>query len=202
MKTIFIAGPHGSGKTTLISEMVKQSTKYIKDDFSIDFTNEMDTLPEMTIFEKCLIRLYHRFYTAERAIKKSSDKNDERVLIVDRSLYDSLVYVEVEYKLGELNDWQYNKLKDIILTGLEMIKPYTVILNPDAEEVVNRLEDRRKKGTRKKRDVLCAREDNTTYIGMMNDEFEKLSANDKVLQIRNNGPDDIKMIEEWLGQAI
>ena len=37
MKPIFIAGPHGSGKTTLISKLIVKSDRFIKDDYEIDF---------------------------------------------------------------------------------------------------------------------------------------------------------------------
>lgn len=95
MKPIFIAGPHGSGKTTLISKLIVKSDRFIKDDYEIDFSNDMETLSSMTIFEKCLIRLYHRFYTAELAIKKCGmSKENDKILVVDRSIYDSLVYIE------------------------------------------------------------------------------------------------------------
>ena len=88
MKPIFIAGPHGSGKTTLISKLIVKSDRFIKDDYEIDFSNDMETLSSMTIFEKCLIRLYHRFYTAELAIKKCGmSKENDKILVVDRSIY-------------------------------------------------------------------------------------------------------------------
>ena len=193
MKPIFIAGPHGSGKTTLISKLIVKSDRFIKDDYEIDFSNDMETLSSMTIFEKCLIRLYHRFYTAELAIKKCGmSKENDKILVVDRSIYDSLVYIEVEYKLGELSDEQYHKLREIVDNSLAMIEPYTVVLNPNPEEIVRRLEIRRATGTRKKRDQMCAREDNVDYVGKMNDEFIKIYSNKNVININNNGDEDIK----------
>lgn len=203
MKPIFIAGPHGSGKTTLISNLVSNSDKFIKDDFQIDFSNDMETLPTMTIFEKCLIRLYHRFYTAEFAIKKCMmSDDDEKVLIIDRSIYDSLVYIEVEYELGELTKEQYLKLREIVDNSLDMIKPYTVVLNPNPNEIVNRLNKRRTEGTRKKRDQMCAREDNVDYIGKMNDKFVKIYRNQNVMHIENNEAKDIETINKWIGDAV
>lgn len=203
MKPIFIAGPHGSGKTTLISKLISESDKFIKDDYQIDFSNDMETLPSMTIFEKCLIRLYHRFYTAELAIKKClASGDDDKVLVVDRSIYDSLVYIEVEYKMGELTDEQYNKLREIVDNSLSMIEPYTVVLNPDAEEIVRRLNIRKAAGTRKKRDQMCAREDNVDYVGKMNDEFVKIYSNKNVINIKNNELEDIEKINDWVSNTV
>ncbi|SHO43129.1 deoxynucleoside kinase [Anaerocolumna xylanovorans] len=202
MKPIFVAGPHGSGKTTLISNLIEDSDKFIKDDFQIDFSNEMESLPTMTIFEKCLIRLYHRFYTAQLAIKKCKNSEDDKILIIDRSIYDSLVYIEVEYSLGELTKEQYTKLKEIVDNGLEMIKPYTIILNPDPNEVVNRLNKRRLMGTRKKRDELCAREDNVDYVGMMNDQFIKIYTNENVIPIKNNESGELETIYKWIDEKV
>lgn len=126
MKPIFIAGPHGSGKTTLISKLIVKSDRFIKDDYEIDFSNDMETLSSMTIFEKCLIRLYHRFYTAELAIKKCGmSKENDKILVVDRSIYDSLVYIEVTkdsqmivdttiYESEKIHDNHFRiKLKDV-----------------------------------------------------------------------------------------
>ncbi len=202
MKPIFIAGPHGSGKTTLISKLVGGSSQYIKDDLEFDFSTEIESLPVMTIFEKCLLRLYHRFYTAELAIKKCNETDKDGILIVDRSIYDSLVYIEVEYKLGELSEEQYKKLRNIVDNSLDMIKPYTVILNPEVDEVVNRLMVRRESGSRKLRDKLCAREDNADYVGLMNDEFVKLYNNDRVLRISNNEEADIEIINKWINEVV
>lgn len=202
MKPIFIAGPHGSGKTTLISALTEGKKEFIKDDFEFDFSSEIESLPVMTIFEKCLLRLYHRFYTAELAIKKCSETDREGILIVDRSIYDSLVYIEVEYKLGELTDSQYQRLRNIVDNSLEMIRPYTVILNPEVDEVVNRLMIRRESGSRKLRDKLCEREDNTDYVGLMSDEFVKLYSNERVLHISNNEKADIEIINKWLDEFV
>ena len=187
----------------LISKLIVKSDRFIKDDYEIDFSNDMETLSSMTIFEKCLIRLYHRFYTAELAIKKCGmSKENDKILVVDRSIYDSLVYIEVEYKLGELSDEQYHKLREIVDNSLAMIEPYTVVLNPNPEEIVRRLEIRRATGTRKKRDQMCAREDNVDYVGKMNDEFIKIYSNKNVININNNEDEDIKKINDWINGTV
>lgn len=261
MNVVFISGPHGCGKTAFMEALLEKSEVYIKDSFFLDFVNDlpaishmsifekcllrlyhrfytaqqanlkckknndnkillvdrsiydsivyntvehdMETLSSMTIFEKCLIRLYHRFYTAELAIKKCGmSKENDKILVVDRSIYDSLVYIEVEYKLGELSDEQYHKLREIVDNSLAMIEPYTVVLNPNPEEIVRRLEIRRATGTRKKRDQMCAREDNVDYVGKMNDEFIKIYSNKNVININNNEDEDIKKINDWINGTV
>lgn len=202
MQPIFIAGPHGSGKTTLIKTLSEKSKKFIVDDFKIDFSNEMETLSVMTIFEKCLIRLYHRFYTAQLALQKCNDNKEEKFLLIDRSIYDSLVYINVEYQLGELNEEQYIKLKEIGKNGIRMIEPYTVILNPNPKEIISRLSKRREMGIRKKRDILCKREDNIHYIEMMNSEFVKIYGNKNVIHVHDNKDEDIELIYKWIDDCV
>lgn len=111
-------------------------------------------------------------------------------------------YIEVEYKLGELSDEQYHKLREIVDNSLAMIEPYTVVLNPNPEEIVRRLEIRRATGTRKKRDQMCAREDNVDYVGKMNDEFIKIYSNKNVININNNEDEDIKKINDWINGTV
>lgn len=123
MIPIFIAEPHGSSKTALIDELVKKDTQFEKDDFQIDFLKEFQSMPTMTIFEKCIVRLYHRFYTAELANYKCRNNNtlsEKKFLIIDRSLYDSLVYIQVEKELGELSDSYYKLLLDICQKCIEI----------------------------------------------------------------------------------
>lgn len=85
---------------------------------------------------------------------------------------------------------------------LAMIEPYTVVLNPNPEEIVRRLEIRRATGTRKKRDQMCAREDNVDYVGKMNDEFIKIYSNKNVININNNEDEDIKKINDWINGTV
>lgn len=198
MKPIFISGPHGCGKTAFINELLKNNEVFEKDEFYLDFVNDLATISSMSIFEKCLLRLYHRFYTAEQAILSCQKYTENKILIVDRSIYDSMVYNVVEYKLGTITEWQYNFLMDIAEKALEIIKPYTIILNPATGEVVTYLNGRSKKGERKKRDILCAREDTVEYISLMHEEYEKVSQNFKVLYATGNQAENVQNVNEWI----
>lgn len=81
-------------------------------------------------------------------------------------------------------------------------KRVRLVLNPNPEEIVRRLEIRRATGTRKKRDQMCAREDNVDYVGKMNDEFIKIYSNKNVININNNEDEDIKKINDWINGTV
>ena len=74
MNVVFISGPHGCGKTAFMEALLEKSEVYIKDSFFLDFVNDLPAISHMSIFEKCLLRLYHRFYTAQQANLKCKKK--------------------------------------------------------------------------------------------------------------------------------
>jgi deoxyadenosine/deoxycytidine kinase len=199
MKVVFISGPHGCGKTKLIKELLEDKETFVLNDYDIKFVEELDTIAEMTTFEECLLRLYHRFYTAEQALLKCKENQTDKVCIVDRSIIDSMVYNKVEYDLGTLTEEQYRKLSEISKNAMKIIKPNVIILNPDAKYVVEYLQQRRKTKAREKRDFFCAREDSYEYINNMHKEYERFyDDNNKVLNISSNDKESIKRIYSWI----
>lgn len=203
MTPIFISGPHGSGKTTLLNKLINGSDCFENLDFQIDFLKEFETIANQTIFEKCLTRLYHRFYTGELAIQycKEHAASDKKFLLVDRSIYDSYAYVEVERQLGKLNDYQYNTLVEICKNSLKMINPRTIILNPKGEVTMERLDIRRQSGVRSQRDILCKREDNIDYVSRISTAFKEYAKTENVLEIYDNDDDTILKIKDWLANV-
>lgn len=125
MNVVFISGPHGCGKTAFMEALLEKSEVYIKDSFFLDFVNDLPAISHMSIFEKCLLRLYHRFYTAQQANLKCKKNNDNKILLVDRSIYDSIVYNTVEHNMGTLTEFQYNFLSNIEQKALEIVNPYS-----------------------------------------------------------------------------
>lgn len=200
MPVVYVSGPHGSGKSTLIQKLTALNLGILKNTFEIDFMKDFPSMPTMSIFEKCLLRLYHRFYTAKYA-ESICDQlpDDNKVMLIDRSLYDSLAYINTENELGELSAKEYQTLISISRNAISMINPRTIILNPDVDIVLSRLERRRQMGIRKERDLLCAREDTYTYVNCVHNALEQLQNNGNILYIKDNSDREIEKIIKWLG---
>ena len=128
---------------------------------------------------------------------KCKKNNDNKIFLVDRSIYDSIVYNTVEHNMGTLTEFQYNFLSNIEQKALEIVNPYTVILNPDSKKVVNYLEQRAKRGGREKRNRLCRREDTLEYISMMHDEYSKIACTN-VLYLEGGLEENVKETNEWI----
>ena len=65
---IFVSGPHGGGKSTLIKSLISsKNNMFIENNFDIDFTTDFPSIANLSSFERSLIRLYHRFFIANYA---------------------------------------------------------------------------------------------------------------------------------------
>lgn len=91
---LFCSGPHGSGKTTLISNLIQENVFLLENDFDINFLENFNTIKLMSDFERCLLRLYHRIYVQNYA---TSNIKKNKTIVVSRSVYDSFAYVETYY---------------------------------------------------------------------------------------------------------
>lgn len=190
---VYISGPHGSGKTTLIEKLLKADLSLCESSFEIDFLKEFPTISYMTPYERCVLRTYHRLFVGEYNTRKEG--ND--IILVSRGIYDSIAYGATEYALGEMTKEEYGVLQKINALGIAR-RPLTIILNPPVDIILERLTERRKKGTRKERDIMCAREDTYEYVKLVHDELEKYKDNADVLYILDNDKDNIEKVLEWI----
>ncbi|MCM1285684.1 MAG: deoxynucleoside kinase [Acetobacter sp.] len=204
---IYISGPHGSGKTTLINK-IKNEEIFIENDFDINFLKQFPSMAIMNAYECCLLRLYHRIYTAIYASQKVEKANSfakcksSEFLLVSRSIYDSLVYSQTEYSLGQMSKDEYNTLNTIAMNALQYINPYVIILNPSIDTILARLEKRKRFNERVEREKLCAREDTYEYVKKVHEAFLKYKDNDNVLYLTDNDDDSIQQIVKWIEKLI
>jgi len=195
--TIFVSGPHGSGKTTLINQLLKEHSIFQENNFEIDFTQEFPSIKTMTFFERCLLRLYHRLYVG-RYSGELSLKNPDNIIITSRSIYDSAAYIKSYREMNWLTDEQTDKMNFIIQHSDHA--PYTIILNPTFRTIKSRLEKRRNIGIRKTRDEVFSYEDSDVFIQSMHESFSGFRDLKNTLYIEDNGKKEIDVILDWVKQ--
>ena len=190
---VFYSGPHGSGKTTLISNLIRENTFLLENDFDINFMENFKTIKIMSDFERCLLRLYHRIYVQNYAASKV--KNNKTIL-VSRSVYDSFAYVETYYQLGKISDKEFNIINKIKDSYVDL--PQTVILNPPVEIIMKRLKKRFENDERPERKEIFNAEDRIEFVSLLHDNFSKYKNDSNILYLENNEVEDRLKIKKWI----
>ena len=120
-------------------------------------------------------------------------KNCEKNILVSRSVYDSFAYADTYYQLRKISEEKYNIINSIRKSLPNL--PKTVILNPDVEIIMERLEKRRMNKERPERDATFRREDQFDFVKMLHANFKKYK---NVLYIKNNEQVEIDKVMEWI----
>lgn len=198
-KAIFFSGPHGSGKTTLIQKLVNETNSdiYFRENvMDINFLSDFPSIKLMNDFERCLLRFYHRFFVANYVLSDLPSIRDNVCALVSRSIYDSYAYIDVYQKLGKFTTNE-QKILSNILSGT-CIKPYTVILNPPIDIIMQHLKKRNDMHERDDRKQVFGNEDSVEFVTMLYSSFRKMRDLDNVLYIENNEMKDIDKIINWV----
>ncbi len=195
MTPLFLSGPHGGGKTTLTKALLTQSSTFVENDFDIDFTTDFPSLSSLSHFERCLMRLYHRFFITNYA-RTQSLEHPERCIITNRSVYDSEAYTNVYRDLGWISEAQFQKLT-LVLQNFNP-RPATVILNPPVEIIKQRLHGRRSAATRVNRDTIFANEDSDEFIERLQAYFATYKNEENVLYLENNDQNEQVQVSRWV----
>ncbi|KKT20947.1 hypothetical protein A3G55_00320 [Candidatus Giovannonibacteria bacterium RIFCSPLOWO2_12_FULL_44_25] len=191
---IFISGPHGGGKSTLLNKLSGVSNLFLENNFDIDFTVDFPSLSSLSHFERSLIRLYHRFFIAHYANSLAKSCPD-KFIITNRTIYDSEAYINVYRKLNWISKAEFETL-DFVMKNFGD-RPNAIILNPSLHTIKSRLRTRRDMATRTNRDKVFVGEDTDTFLSNLHNYFQRFKHTASVLYIKDNGNAEIKKIISW-----
>ena len=144
---VFVSGPHGSGKSTLIKNLVERIpnavSPVLKTRTPQFYWGGDEKVVDVDFFHRQALKY------AQRSIENYeylmfAKKEQKRLIIGDRCIYDAHAYRQAGIKLKWLTPEQdaeiENKLQ--ILNKLELLNPYCIILNPGFEICKEHLEKR------------------------------------------------------------
>ncbi|MBI4095006.1 MAG: deoxynucleoside kinase [Candidatus Liptonbacteria bacterium] len=192
---IFISGPHGGGKSTLVDKLKNSSDLFLENDFDIDFTIDFPSISSLSHFERSLMRLYHRFFITNYA-QKLAKENPVKVILTNRTVYDSEAYINAYHELKWISEDQFQKL-DFVIKNFSL-RPYAIILNPPLEVIKNRLGKRRDEATRTNRDKIFKNEDSDEFLENLYNYFTKFKNRNGVVYVEDNNEIAIQKITAWV----
>ncbi len=193
---IFVSGPHGAGKTTLTQRLLNNhKNMFMENSFDIDFVKEFPSIKFLTDFERSLLRLYHRIFRTYYAYTLAK-KHPRKIILTNRSVYDSEAYIKAYTKRKLISDDEFNRLSLIIKNC--SFTSYTIIMNPRFNIIKERLQNRKKKGMRKKRDALFKHEDLDDFVQLLHKSFKKFQYHPNILYIEDNSNKEIEKIIRWI----
>ncbi len=191
---VFISGPHGGGKSTLI-EKLKRTDLFLENNFDIDFTVDFPSISALSHFERSLLRTYHRFFIAGYA-QKLAKENPGKVILTNRTIYDSESYINAYHELKWITEDQFQKLNFVISNFT--FRPHAIILNPPLEIIKSRLGKRRGEATRTNRDIIFKNEDSDEFLDKLRHYFTQFQDRDGFVYVEDNDDTAIQKIIDWV----
>jgi len=190
MNLVFISGPHGAGKTTLVERLQQEYDKILIPELKT-ITPKFHTNPADRQRLKLSQKAIENFEALEIA-----RENPDRIVIGNRCRYDCDAYSLAFYRLGWVSQEDHRRLVEIARFAFtaELYSPYAIILNPPFEIVRERLQGRWKKEEKK------WNEENLDYCRIACDAYLQFEGNPRILYLKDS--DNIDKVIELLNQTL
>ncbi|HIH12763.1 TPA: deoxynucleoside kinase [Candidatus Woesearchaeota archaeon] len=159
---IYLSGPHGAGKTTLVQQLLHSNPK----DLAV-YPEDGFTFPkvEQPYYERLKAKLLRYYF---ESLDQGKQDQAGKVLLCNRCVYDSDAYINAYYSLG----WINKKEKDDLQAIEELVFPSkpeaAIILNPSLGTLKKQLHHRWNQGT------IKWNEENSDYLQAAHDAFQQL----------------------------
>ena len=190
---VYISGPHGSGKSTLVSRL-KEISPELQVQEQLAHLESLQEMTERAIWRTALHAIEHRMNLTK------AERCPDQTIIGDRCYFDDLVYWRAFLRLGWITQRQlhnYTRLQDETYRLMDTPKPTRIVLLcPPYEWNLARVKQRWYEGEHVKWN-----EDNFTYLWHINAEFHKAAAQagNGMLVVKETYPDRrVAQILQWV----
>ncbi len=190
MNLLFISGPQGGGKTTLLEAISDERILIPQLETK---TTSFDVKPLNRIALKICQRCLENFESYQVAIK-----NPDKIILGNRCIYDQLAFNWVYYKRGWITEERKNYFDEVPFNLYieELREPRAIVLNPGYNIVKEHLEKRWLKKEKK------WREEDEKYIKLVCESYDRFRDNDKIYYIDHEidlkKKEEIDNIRKWI----
>ena len=183
---VFISGPQGSGKSTLISHLTEEIPDAISPELKTKspqfYWGGDENVLKTNFFHRQALKYAQRAsenYEYFAAAKREPGK----LIIGDRCRYDTCIYRIAGIKLGWISKEQDIEIEEKlrILNLDELMEPFCIILNPGFESCQNHLQKRWNETG-----WIKFMETNMNYLKEVCESFQELKSINNILYIGEN----------------
>jgi len=195
---VFVSGPHGSGKSTLIKELLKETPNSCSPTLVTstprfywgNFKGKIDYQNRQAL--KCAQRAIENYEYFSAAIQ-----NPNKLIFGDRCIYDLKAYVDASISLDWMKETEKEEVLECarILFPKELHKPLAIVLNPGFEICKERIEKRWEET-----EWVKFMETDENYLQAVCNAFENYRGRKKIFYIESEEVDrkQHNQIREWV----
>jgi|GEM_PF-6959570 len=197
-RTIYLAGPGGTGKTRIISNLLSEFSNTLPgnpdklDRKSYNRTQKWEGYEEDT-YNYAIGKIIHRHIKEAKIHEELEQENPDKVILADRCLVDAFAYSLAAERFGDLKKWQSFSIRSYAWSFPNKLMPRKIIfLDYPLSYIKENLENRWK------REQKGFREDNEEYLRTVSKAFQDYFQMLPPMLTLNNPETGLEQIKEFL----